>query len=639
MINRDSDATGGWRRVSPAVAALVLALAATGCQTTDEEKEDDGFSLQQLNPFNGTPDIDTTMFAQFEAGEIGTPRAPEGAGAKDGTPGNAQTRSDGNTEPEKEGDGEGIGSFISALTSFGAANAAPAEVQTAASAAEDVDEEKIEKATGDARRAISLRQISGIERAYEERLGIVDIPEVNAVLEEAVARIQAVVPGDPVAAKVRVEHGGSYSARADRDGTILINFGALKTIGHEAELLWLLAHEYAHLHLNHFADSEASERTEQMASLAAHSLVLRMQASGEGGEKKKKAKQLYYPRAVDSAVQAMFIKTWNRKQEMEADLFAIDVLAALGYPGSFGVTAIGRIGKSEKSIWESFAAITNHDKGELKLAARNYGAGDSETARTQVMELGVGKLFDLGTRGLSAVMGETHPSPRDRAKLAGDYVEAHHKFENAIAKVKAAGLRLGIEEQLDASESLDTAKKAFSRIENAVTLQFDQGNPGAATNEARKAATGFGHTDPAVRQKFARIRQAQGNKESMFLNYTLLERDSRMPLLMHKELLILRLEEGQKAKAKARLEAMAKAYPGTDEILPLSVRTFFEIGDEASAEKAFEKCKLRAVQRIVAACDLARRTALFGKEESLSSEEGSSDPKPSNGKNGEKEED
>lgn len=99
-------------------------------------------------------------------------------------------------------------------------------------------------------------------------------------------------------------------------GYIFVTTGSLALMSDESELAGVLAHEVAHVALNHGIDAVKNAKRTDLAISAAKTADQQLNA---------------YGRAVDVATDAILIKGYSRGQESQADAQAVKYLIAAGY--------------------------------------------------------------------------------------------------------------------------------------------------------------------------------------------------------------------------------------------------------------------------------------------------------------------
>lgn len=189
----------------------------------------------------------------------------------------------------------------------------PAGDKTAAADASDPAARKPAPAEQAGERQRLRRQLQSHE------LGLANLPEAQAFVDGLLQRIQSLGPQPARFAQVLIRPRLSYNAATTPEGFIVIDLGWLKSIDGEAELTALLAHEYAHIILDHMGGRGA-------VGTAAHaaSIVGVLYASRTGSNN---ALAMNLARSTWTEVLS---PSWSRSQEFEADKFALETTQAMG---------------------------------------------------------------------------------------------------------------------------------------------------------------------------------------------------------------------------------------------------------------------------------------------------------------------
>jgi predicted Zn-dependent protease len=126
----------------------------------------------------------------------------------------------------------------------------------------------------------------------------------------------------PVSPKTDIDHAfgvldtDQVSAYSAPGGYIFITRGAMRLIEDESELAAVLAHEVAHVALNHGIDAVKQAKTADLGATAIKTQSDQLAA---------------YGKLVDEGFDTIVVKGFSREQESRADSEAVKYLAAAGY--------------------------------------------------------------------------------------------------------------------------------------------------------------------------------------------------------------------------------------------------------------------------------------------------------------------
>lgn len=547
------------RLIPPAGRALALGavlLGAVACQTM----QDVGEGISSLNPLDHSPDIDKTVFAQLQeamhAGEI---------------------------------------------SDSGLAKIAPAAGQSFVPT--DISDFTVGKAFAN-QPSLLIPDGDGLDNAYADRMGVIDLPEAEALLNTMLGRIQAAAPVPPVPARVYIEPNLEFMARAEREGAIMLTLGALEQAATDADLVFLLAHEYAHVALDHFQDADSQKAIRTAAGLAGQMLMLRT-AVDEDEDAGDLNRALRYPRGISMMTDALFWRGWNQHDELEADLFAADVLAAFGINPLAANGPIGTIAEAENKPLQ----LPIFEESSLKLGLAALVKGGDSAEKREVTELAVSSAFKLADQTLREITGETHPDVDTRQSLIGDYVERHYVARMEDGEFEAPGDSLltalagttDVRDWTAVSKAINSAMNSTeasqlpeaTRVERAVKFMYD-------------ATSGPAKYDPFTRVQFANIRAFTGSPDKAVENLELALRTDRSPFTLFVELANRRMDARDFSGAGRAIEQAVARYPAKkNDTLPMRIRLAGNTGDTASAQAHMQSCRNTSLQALIANCEVA----------------------------------
>lgn len=205
-------------------------------------------------------------------------------------------------------------------------------------------------------------------------------PHLQDYLDQKVLMIAGLHPieGRPGSLTVRVLRHPSINAFALNNGSIVITTGALSFARNEEELLGLLAHEVAHVLLDHNLESATSANSSAAFSrfMGVVGAVAGAAIATSGG--KRVSLESRRDVAITTGIVAMAITrkvldvigaSYSRSQEREADLSAKGLLSFLGRdPDAYG-RFLHRLGMHNKlnGVTETSSIMDSHPQIEDRL--------------------------------------------------------------------------------------------------------------------------------------------------------------------------------------------------------------------------------------------------------------------------------
>ncbi|MBP5858969.1 M48 family metalloprotease [Marivibrio halodurans] len=462
----------------------------------------------------------------------------------------------------------------------------------------------------------------GSEVAYRDHYGTISVPAMEESLNDILQRLQATLPGDPPAARVYIEPGMGFAARAERSGAIFVTFGTVlgkDGIGWEAEglkddhLAFLIAHEYAHILMDHFGDIETEQDMLKLAQMARVGLLARNKVDDDR-DSEDLERNMRAPNIALAVSEASLLRTWGRSQEYEADLLAHDLMAAAGFNPRDSSNAIrlikdvddvvGRIPFFNSEEFQSIAAQTLQgglDKGNLVSRASDAG-------------------FALFQQMSKEVFGKDHPSQNERLEQLSLYDEKQYRevtraYVPRFVKSSDRMLR-----DLSTDSRFRTWEAAYTSTLKAIALSEETEYPVTETGEPAKPifASGFARTfrearaalgrtgqeDAFLRERFAELREHEGEDETAIDNLELVvgEMGDDTPLKTLIELVNRRLDSGKIGEAGEAVRAAVLNYPDEQAWYPNKIAVELLSGDREQAQRTFDACQLQGTVTTTIAC-------------------------------------
>lgn len=270
-------------------------------------------------------------------------------------------------------------------------------------------------------------------------LGLVTMPQLEQYLNRILSRIKTEARLSDAPGKVYISAASDPAAQASPDGNIYVNFGMLRNIESEDEVVALLAHEFAHVALGHHNSDAWGNYQKQLQSLYAIGAQIQSNLEAGRGNATLGQSQITDLKKMQTAIELtdrLFHPAWKRLQEDEADRIAIDISTRMGY--SFGrghkslleklATLEEKLGKErQKAFQERLAAQAKEGKFDM--------AGSLQQVFDDVFVLISSNHADGAKRIASAVtyheaLYDDRPRPEPRIKAWQDIIR--HPAVNAV---------------------------------------------------------------------------------------------------------------------------------------------------------------------------------------------------------------
>jgi Zn-dependent protease with chaperone function len=310
---------------------------------------------------------------------------------------------------------------------------------------------KMRAGGGVAAGASALGLSSQVLNTQAGRMDLVALPAVEKQLQALLVRYAQAWPYQQLPATPRILFRASdlYDAYALPDNTIVMSLGTLQQAESDSEIMFVLAHEYAHLLMGHHLKSEQLGGTKQLFKAAAGVYTagvamsqLRAGSSGlsvaDRGKVDRAAKRASVISAgLQFALDDIFEPAWNRDQENEADALAMDLLVGSNMTIDNYENVFNRLQKAfeaqkaskergkqfaqgmQKGLEAALKDISS-DGTMSKIAAGNGGGLMKSIGGSLATNLGGAALGGIG----SLVGGDSHLPPEDRRKGLSAYFQA-----------------------------------------------------------------------------------------------------------------------------------------------------------------------------------------------------------------------
>lgn len=264
--------------------------------------------------------------------------------------------------------------------------------------------------------------------ALRQSYGVMGDEHLDAHLNQVLSRLQSSWHEAPVSARVYVSPDPAFRAFATVDGGIIVAAGMLASMESEDELAALLAHEYAHLLLNHNAPT-VLESLARRFSGAAEVYLNQRHGMPEGDPSTRLVRDLMARHVVAESMQTAMAPARSRRDENSADALAIDLMIAAGYSPVGMADMLGRM-----ESWEAHLAAQQEEHEQrqttLQTVVTAHVTGgrigvESRESRKQMLGNAVGGVFSAFERGVQRWRRQ-HDAPSVRLDNVLDHLDNAH---------------------------------------------------------------------------------------------------------------------------------------------------------------------------------------------------------------------
>ncbi|MDD4865031.1 MAG: M48 family metallopeptidase [Alishewanella agri] len=286
-----------------------------------------------------------------------------------------------------------------------------------------------------------------IPEDHVRKVHIVDAPALTAYLQDILNRLIQHWDGVPVKVKVQIVSTQNFAPYADAYGTISVPLGMLENVESEDEIASLLAHEVSHILLRHHERSEVMNTQKDQVTLLAKSVMLanvakdtkiakiggkydvKYNASKQGQENITNAALYNY--LINGFSDSVWNTAWQRAQEDEADLLAIDLATSAGYApraSSYNLQRLSDFQGKQKSI---LSAFWEEKTTALKTSIQQLDLNSLTTQADSIINEGVGTMLTAA----SDFFQRSHMSPERRDLNLREYVRREYGGESRKVSV------------------------------------------------------------------------------------------------------------------------------------------------------------------------------------------------------------
>lgn len=493
-------------------------------------------------------------------------------------------------------------------------------------------------------RIVSSVKLAPLPTKWESRPDILRTTSTPLILEKIRNRLFKHWPCGGQPPRIHVSAGLQYNAIAGADGHIVFNIGLLKSAESEDELAFFVAHEMAHVLRGHFSDEEtksiiasstrtAGELVRAQGTLKQLDTKKSFKGNGKGkglshnGPKFKDPKKVQHVNDktysvmndIEDVVTMALAPHWNRRQEDEADLIAVDLMARAGY----------RISVLD-NVFKNFDKSQGEDKDFLKQTRARFSEVQKEVIATTVAELKAdptqaaslfsdplafskakgGAAFKNFARKAALDYGKSllsskHRKPAKRLDRLMPYIGNFHR--RALRPVNASS-REAYRSHLSNSDYSQLIK--FSELLHKADMELGGLDFEEASNLVQKASQGSNNNFSGLRRIKAEIRLHEGRPDLARQNAELALKSPYPGYRSYERLAEEYLAEGNLTEASRVTMSARKRYGDKTHYLPEQINIALHKGENDKATKLYDACvtsKIASLQKPCLAAIASKR--------------------------------
>jgi predicted Zn-dependent protease len=398
--------------------------------------------------------------------------------------------------------------------------------------------------------------------------------------------------------KLVVTTSPAYVAEAVPAGTILLSQGVFVNGASEDELAFILAHELAHILLNHMdADRHYAARKVMEDTAAGTLLTIASRNNPQGSRNAMLAYAGY--RAVQETV---LNPAWTRVQEDEADLLGLDLLERAGYNSAIYQVVMQRLASDiEKQEAKAEAERSRFDQEVAALME----SGQIDAG----LDAAFGKLAEAPSVILGRIIDQVsgkHNSPNERSGDLDAYIMREEAYD-ALSRPLTV-------QPYERAVFQGAALRALARSVLAQRADglIEEGKLAEAEAFLKDAAKGGFETDPQLRLSFYRLHVKQGRPDLALKDLEIAVQSPAAPREAFDFLILEYRNAGRTAQALAALDRMEARFGGTGQNYPLRMKLLLEAGRHQDAAMVYERCRSLRGDPVVRECGNVWDAAMKG---------------------------
>ena len=431
----------------------------------------------------------------------------------------------------------------------------------------------------------------GLTELRRSSAGVIGHRKLQTYLDGILQRVLAQSP--ITAAPVRIKLTGGRSpgdAKAFHDGYVGIPLGALQKAESEDEIAFLLAHEAAHVILNHHDSDWLANTNKQLTSaseIALSGMVQISDALSRYGGDSKDLKEVQMIAWVAGQV-TLFVTddalrpSWGREQEVEADRLGLDLALKAGYSHLGAFDFLERMATYEES--SPSGGDPAIERRRQKLQERMDAAkaeGDFGEAFTGAFE---GAFIEI--QSIVSSMRESHPDTRERLDSLIEYYEELWEEELEYVEPDASAWT--------PVRNHSSSKDLFRRYSSAWEASNAIGDE-RIDDAARLISSAIGEQtryQAYPRYIFSQVRLNQGRTNKQRQNLDLGMRYNEPNLVIYREAIAFDYGKGNIKSGDRLVEKSWSLFGRPPELYPYQIYMAVRKDDRAKATRLNAECRL-----------------------------------------------
>lgn len=417
--------------------------------------------------------------------------------------------------------------------------------------------------------------------------GVVDLPELEVYLNGIVDRLKAVSPRPHYPARVYLVPNSVFDAYATGDGAIFISLGVLRELKSEDELAVVLAHELAHLILDHH-DLNALDDTSRVGAGAMTIGAGLSQGSGLQG-------YALIAGIARGIVEDIITPTFTRQQEDEADLLGVDLMIRAGYSLSLAVTTMERTANAESLASKAKAELEKRQMEAEREKLKQQPGPPGQVDPIQQIAAALTLELKHGLHTATADLRETHRPPEARMGSLQGYLNERYG-DKAPSPPNRTSLAAALAEKRTSTilAAYDLAEQAYKKSE--------AGDAKGAQEAIRKALSGPASLHVRPREIAFSIELKRGNDAAALDHLKAVLRTPEAPLGFYKTLVDYYIGKKRNGEAFTYAQEASKRFDEPVMLWPQLIYLNKNMNRKTEAARIAVRCQTHAPDEIRQEC-------------------------------------
>ena len=383
---------------------------------------------------------------------------------------------------------------------------------------------------------------------------IAKLPELQLYVGNVLGKLKSSWPVAPVAATVYITPQKDFEAYTLENGAIFVSLGTLQLLENEDELAALLAHEYAHMLLNHHAKDTFEILTRY--GLRYGNIYLQATADSSKALEKRMSTLQIANWVTDKAL----FPNWNKGQENDADILAVDLVIKSGYNAD---AMISMLKKVEMTTLEKKEFV-----GQNPVKVTQTAKDKSE------LDIDLEVLTANAIGGLENRLDRDYESAKERQKRVRAYLKREYKDRQ---RPEYRTRVYAVQFQKQPTKARVGQYSSVHKAEQALLKDDKQSLDRAASFCASSLGGSLGE-DPYTRMKMYYIRNAQKLGVKAKTNLDKAYAAGGAPMYTYELLVNQHMQLKQYKEAQVLLEQMDAEFDQPAEILPNMIKVQKQLG-------------------------------------------------------------